>query len=191
MPRGYVGNVEYIGFGKYKCPDCGKTKLKKDFVSTRKGEETMSKSRCNSCSYKRYYYELGYMDRIKEQDPGRRKRMYDQSKEAVSAKLRLIKQRELEERIAELGITNEYIGQVTGMRRRRIQTAFAPDSRWSWKFMQEIENVVESYQDTIPESTGEGGDSELSAAGAVGESEIEEGEEGVEGYGRSYEVLQR
>lgn len=167
MPRGYVGNVQYVGFGKYRCPDCGITKVKEKFVSRRKGEERMSMSRCNSCEYKRYAKD--YYQRRKSQDPGIRRRLYEKSAQAQKSRSRSATQAALEERIAELGITDDEIKSVTGMSMRRIQNAMRPGSRWSWSFIQEISSVVNTYHDPVLEANWEDRDPELPPIGIVGE----------------------
>jgi hypothetical protein len=168
MPRGYRGGVTYLGFGKYKCPECGKAKTRAGFLQRRTQGEKLNYSRCNACEYRRHQKQY-YESRV-ERDPDLFRRRYARSEKAKKAKERAEAQARLEEEVAELGITNQQIVEHSGMLAQRVSRAFRPGARWSTGFIEQIESVVATFRDAISdEEDWEHGDSELPAERAESE----------------------
>lgn len=189
MPKGYRGNVEYIGFGKYKCPDCGRTKPRNDFISRRKGKEKVNYSRCNSCEYQRY--QKDYYVRKRTEDPEFRRRKYDADPERKRSKERARRQQEIEERIATYGVSNEEIAQQSDLNPERIERNLAIGRRWTWDFITRMESALDSMprlpvrqQDSPPS------DPFMPPFGSLSEQPVEEGGEELAGGSEDFGSVQ-
>jgi hypothetical protein len=149
MPRGFKGDVKYLGWGKFTCPECGKTKFKKHFVSRRNGVETMNWSRCNSCEYKRYG--RAYWKKQEAENPNIRNEKYKRSPAYARTQVRAEMQRWLQEQVATFGITIEQIMSATGSRRPIIRQAMEPNTKWSWKMIRGVSDAVRDHIGSLPE----------------------------------------